>query len=331
MRSKLHCRIFSAVLALTLGWPGLVFAQAAGPKPAAPPESITVTGIKEVEAAVGKFVGTMTVRTHVADKIARWRVGICPILAGLRPEAAQFVIKRLKDVAAQVGAPVNDKTPCSPNLGIVFSTTPQALLNNTRALHPVLLGYHNNGAQAERLAVVTHPIQAWYTTGTQDLNASLTVDNGVCRGETLQMDAANVGTGIDTAFGASSVPFTTMYLPCANAYAVTGNRLGNGLSSELYRVFIVAEPAKLLDYEIGTLSDYIAMLALSQIQPPDSCQDLPSILNLLVPGCSRTAKALTSGDIAYLRGLYKISAGATFGVQQDELISQMNRSLEARQ
>jgi hypothetical protein len=329
MKPQLRC-FFSAALALTLCWPGFALAQAAGAKPASPTENITVTGIKDIEAAVNKFVGTLTVRTRVADKLARWQVGICPIIAGLRPEAAAFIIKRVKDIAAQVGAPVNDKEACAPNLGIIFSTTPQALLDNTRIKHPVLLGFHNNSAQAQSLATVTHPIQAWYTTETQDLNANRTVDNGSCRNEGMQMDAALLGTGIDTAFGASGTPFVTMTLPCASAYSVSGNRLGNGLSSELYRVFVVAEPAKLLDYEIGTLSDYIAMLALSQIQPPDSCQDLPTILNLLVPGCSRTAKALTSGDLAYLRGLYKMSAGATFSVQRDELMYQMDQSLEAR-
>jgi hypothetical protein len=236
----------------------------------------------------------------------------------------------MKDVAAEVGAPVNAQEPCAPNIGIVFSTTPQALLDNTRIRHPVLLGFHNNSAQAQSLATVTHPIQSWYTTETQDLNGGRVVDNGVCRGAALEMDAALLGTGIDSAFGASGTPFVTMSLPCASAYAVSGNRLGNGLSSELYRVFIVAEPAKLLDYEIGTLSDYIAMLALSQLQPPDSCQDLPTILNLLVPGCSRSAKALTSGDMAYLRGLYKMSPGGTFSVQRDELMYQMDQSLEAR-
>jgi hypothetical protein len=272
-------------------------------------------------------VETTTVPTRVADKLARWRVGVCPVFVGLRPQAARFVIKRVKDVAAQVGAPVNDKEPCPANIAIVFTTAPQALLHNIRVRQPILLGYHTNLAQADRLATVTRPIQSWYTTGTQDLDLNRTVDNGRCMGGgvgELELDVADVASGM------SATP-TPMFLPCATAYAVTGNRLGNGLSSELYRVVIVAEPAKLLDYEMGTLSDYIAMLALSQIQPPDNCQDMPSILNLLVPGCSRSAKALTSSDIAYLRALYKITSTATFGVQQDQMMYQMDQSLEARQ
>jgi hypothetical protein len=73
------------------------------------------------------------------------------------------------------------------------------------------------------------------------------------------------------------------------------------------------------------------MLALSQISSLDSCQELPSILNLLVPGCSRTAMALTPVDIAYLRGLYKMSATANFHVQRGEMMYHMSHSLDARQ
>jgi len=100
------------------------------------------------------------------------------------------------------------------------------------------------------------------------------------------------------------------------------------LSSALSNIVIVADPAKLLDREIDTLADYIAMLALSQVQPPDDCQNLPSILNLLVPDCSRTAKALTSGDLAYLRALYKMTPTANFRGQRDEMTYQMEHALK---
>ena len=100
----------------------------------------------------------------------------------------------------------------------------------------------------------------------------------------------------------SATGSVTMTLPNASsAMFVTGSRLGDGLSSGFNHVVIVAEPAKLLDYELGTLADYIAMLALSQIQQPDTCEDLRSILNLLASGCSTIDRALTSSDFAYLR------------------------------
>ena len=122
-----------------------------------------------------------------------------------------------------------------------------------------------------------------------------------------------------------------MNLPDARVTNVTGGRLGDGTSSEFSLVMIVAEPAKLLDHEIGTVADYIALLALSQMPAPDHCQALPTILNLLASGCDAPPKALTSVDLAYLRALYKATPTANFRGQRSEMIYQMKRSLEARQ
>ena len=318
-------RILSAAVALIMCTPA--FAQEARTPAAAPNENVTVTGIKDVEAATRKFVETMAVPTRAIDKIARWKEGVCPITAGLAPEFVKFVTQRIKDVAAQVGAPVNGSETCGPNMAVVFTATPQALLDNIRDTKPVLLGFHSNLDQAERLATVTRPIQSWYATATQDVVLNRTVDSGRCRGGKLgglQLDVAGLGGSL------TNTPMP-LFLPCANAYAVTSNRLGNGLSSELYRVVIVAEPVRLLDHEIGTLADYIAMLALSQVNSLDSCQDIPTILNILVSGCSHSVKALTSADFAYLRALYKMTPAANFGVQRGQMIYQMSHSLGARQ
>jgi hypothetical protein len=318
---KVRCCIFLTMVALG----GPAFAQDAATSPIAPSESITVTGIKEVEAAVNKFVGTVTAPTRMAGKLARWKVGVCPITAGLRPEAVKFVTKRVKDVAALVGAPLNGKDTCQPNIEIVFTTTPQTLLDHVRILHPVLLGYHDNSAQAERLATVTRPIQSWYSTATEDLRGNPQIDGVRTGGVTMEMPfTPGAGGGGPQSSATGTV---AMNMPGARIVSVTGGRLGDGVSSGLNHVVIVAEPAKLLDNEIGTLADYIAMLALSQIQAPETCQDLPSILNLLVPGCSRSATTLTSGDMAYLRGLYKMTPTANFQGQRREIMYQMSQSL----
>lgn len=324
MNGKWRC-IHSTAIALTLCMPGNAIAQDAGLRPPTPSESVTVTGIKDVEAAVSNFVGSVTVPTHVADKLARWKDGVCPITVGLRPSVAKFVTKRVRDIAAQVGAPVNGNEFCRPNIEIVVTTKPQGLLDNVRIQHPVLLGYNDNSAQAERQATVTRPMQAWYSTATLDLRGNPQIDGARKEGVNMTMALPDGGEGVIS----SGPAYVTLNMPNASAMNVTGNRLGDGLSSALNHVLIVAEPAKLLDYEVGTLADYIAMLALSQISTPESCQVLPSILNLLVPDCGRSSKSLTSGDLAYLQALYKMTPTATFRVQRGEMMYQMNKSLVA--
>ena len=54
---------------------------------------------------------------------------------------------------------------------------------------------------------------------------------------------------------------------------------------------------------MGAVGDYIAMLALTQLSSLDTCQALPSIVNLLAPGCAQKPDGLTENDVAYLRGL----------------------------
>ena len=116
-------------------------------------------------------------------------------------------------------------------------------------------------------------------------------------------------------------------LPCAIVLHATGLRAHDGLSSGLFNVIIVAEPAKLLDYEVGTLADYIAMLALTQPASLDTCEELPSISNLMVPGCTAAASHITDGDLAYLKGLYKMPDGYGLAAQINQLRYQMKKVL----
>src|SRR4051812_39239422 len=116
---------WSVIALLALAVPAA--AQEAPPR--APTENVTVTGIKDVQKAVSDFVGALTVPTKMTGKLARWKMRVCPIVAGLRPSAVKLVTQRVKEVAAMVGAPVDNGDKCRPNIEIVFTTTPQALLD----------------------------------------------------------------------------------------------------------------------------------------------------------------------------------------------------------
>ena len=100
-------------------------------------------------------------------------------------------------------------------------------------------------------------------------------------------------------------------------------RTGNGLRSTFFIGTVVANPNKLVEYEIGTLADHIAMLALAQPANSGACTELPSILDTTNPTCRKDApvKALTKADIGYLKGLYnKIDAGASLRAQKDAIV-----------
>ncbi len=295
---------------------GLVLLACVGAASAQSTEHITVTGTRS-RPVIDSFVQSFAAPARMTGKIARWEEGICPTALGLKPAFLKFVLQRVRAVAAQVGAPVNPDAACKPNLEIVFTTTPQALADGLKKDHEIYLGYADNAGQRAALAKVTHPIQAWYATQTKDLRGMAEVGN-------LK------GGGVELQFVDPVVPnlIITMTMPHGHGRNVTCSRLGDGLHSSFHHVIIAANPDKLVDHEIGALADYISLLALTQLDSLDICQQLPSIVNLLAPGCARPAGALTENDLAYLRGLYHMGADRNVRVQKDEIAYQMEQSLK---
>jgi hypothetical protein len=290
--------------------------------PSAPLESVTVIATRPSESVINSFIFSRAAPTRITGKLARWKKGICPQTLGLAPRFAKYVTDRIREVATAVGAPVDGDASCMPNIEVVFTTVPQGLLDNVRKSQPVFLGYHDNGSQADELAKVTHAMQSWYTTATDDMRGRPEVDSGAAGGMAINIQPIEIGGGIQGPQGT-----ITLTLPHASAQTVTGSRLGDGLSTELFNVLIVAEPAKLMSYEIGTLADYAAMLALAQPSALDTCEELPSISNLLARDCAAATDHLTDGDLAYLRSLYKMGIADTLAMQRDTIRFQMEKTL----
>ena len=89
------------------------------------------------------------------------------------------------------------------------------------------------------------------------------------------------------------------------------------------------DTTKLAGQELGPLSDYIAMLALSQAQSYDGCQDVPTITNLMASNCGAEMKpaALTDIDVTYLRGLYKMNPNGSFMGERGSIAFEMKKDL----
>jgi len=291
----------------------MAFAQTAAPpatESAKQPESVTVTGLKNVpQAVIDRFIDTYAAPAYLLDKMSRWEEGICPVATGLRPAAIKFILERLKENAAKVGAPVSRRASCQTNIEIVFTTTPQGLLDNVRKDHVMLLGYASSNSQADRLALVKRDIQAWYTTATMDLTGFTKIDN-----------SRTIGLGDSNEFA--------MTLGSGN---VTGFHMADGRRSALFNVIVAVNPVKLADHEIGAIADYVSFLALSQLASLDRCQPLPSIINMLVPDCAAQADALTESDLAFLRGLYKMRADGNLQMQKDFISYQMRNAFQRAQ
>ncbi len=253
--------------------PPLAQRSAPLPKVVIPPviEEITVTGSR-FSRTVQTFIDMATMPSPIGQ-VSRWKVPICPKTTGMRPAFTDYVSKRIRDTARDIGAPVNPDASCSPNLQIIFTEHPQAMLDTIRTKLPELLGYHY-APQAKELATVVNPIQGWYATASRDRNNQLMVDD----------------------------PYAV------NTATVEGSRLRTGLRSEFIAVTVVVDLAAAENQEIGAITDHIAMLAFSQAKAFERCREVPSITNMLLD-CAPEMKAvaLTPYDKAYLKALYAIT------------------------
>jgi hypothetical protein len=279
---------------------------------AAPSESVTVTGTKSREV-LGNFARAFATPTKPTGKIARWERRVCPVVAGQPPNFTRFITQRVEYIALAAGAHVNTEASCTPNIEIVFTTTPQDLIDNVRKNDPGYLGYATSSSQRQELATITRPIQAWYTTETIDLNGRREVDSN-----------ERLDSGPPVHFDADSGQNTGMTM---RGSASTGNLIDDGIHSGFNHILIVIDSTRLAGQKIVPLADYISMLALTQLNSLDACQQLPSIVNLLAADCDHAEDGLTQFDLAYLQGLYKMNAGRKVLFQRNDIADAMADTL----
>ena len=306
---------------------------APGAQSAAPPvESVVVTGASS--QVVNRFVEAAVTPTHVIGKVARWDVPICPVAVGVPDDDIALVVKRVKEVAVQAGARVSGNPVCKPNIVIAFTSTPQDLLDSIRKDHAEWLGYHSSSEELNRLGTIARPIQAWYSTATVDLHGLRQIDsartdsNG--RGLLVTAPCVIVGGGTPMPSGAGNIrnpdELCTKVIPNAIGTEVKGSRLTDGLRATFDHVTIIANPPA-AGAGMPAITDYIAVLALAQVNSLDTCQALPSITNLLTSGCTQATMAITANDMGYLRAVYDANPAGMPGIHKNEIARRMEQGI----
>ena len=301
--------------------------RAPGDQSAAPPvESVVVTGASS--EAVNHFVEGAATPTHVIGKVARWEDPICPAAVGLPDDVTALVVQRVKDVAVQVGVRVSSNPVCKPNIVIAFTSARQALLDSIRKDHTEWLGYHSSAEELDRLGTVTRPIQAWYSTATMDLQGHRQIDGPQTTGNGHGLVITGPCYLIGNYGGGAVVRggICTRVMPNAIGVTVEGSRLADGLRATFDHVTIIANPLA-VHASMSTIDDYIAILALAQINSLDTCQALPSITNLLASGCTQAGTAITANDLGYLKAVYAANPEGVPGIQKNEIARRMENGI----
>jgi hypothetical protein len=289
------------------------------------PETVVVTGHKpqqEIDAIVSQFVDLHAAPNRKTGQYMRDDIGpVCPMTLGLPDAFDAFVTARVVQVAASVGAKTDATGKCKPNIEILFTDRPEAVVKSlAERTRGAILGMHFVH-ETPRLLEVTHPIQGWYITATR------LDDNAITPVTSTGMDGTTKGAADDT----TPLPDSGYY--SAPDRVGLGSRIPGRRISSITNVLIVADIRKVGGSEIGPVADYITMLALSKPRSLDDCNELPSILDLMSSDCGSRPKPekLTDSDIAYLKGLYAADLGATTNSMQKVSIQNgMENELEDR-
>jgi hypothetical protein len=247
--------------------------------------------------------------SEAVGSLARWRGGrpetVCPLTLGLDPGYNAFVSARLRALAAYVGAPVQPDLHCSDNVRIVFTTEPDKLMGEVLAHEATKLGVRYPHQIDKQLAVSSgHAVQGWY----------LTAGGG---GNILNVDAKLI--------------HHVELLPLWPLVIQTGLNGGGCCYSGIVGAIFVIDTTKVAGYTIGSIADYVSMLALSMVESPDHCDALPSILDLMAPSCGAREKptGITAGDLAFLKALYYHNTGLGRSLSRDEIQYNMTHQFKS--
>jgi hypothetical protein len=288
-------------LALLLLSSAAALAQA----PAAPETLDHETVYSDAEIERDQSISRETVGTvldpvsTVDDQYARWKQPVCFNVYGLSATAKYVVERRLKEIAQQVGAPVDRRDPCPPTVTIVFTPDPVATLESVAKVRPFLVPGLNFIRSRVRQS---QPIQAWY-------NTLVTNDKGT---KILEYDGYT-----DDPIWSSSASIS---------------RIQSGLTTEMASVMMTVDTNAIMGMSLGTLADHFALLSLAQARALSGCREIETIANLMKKDCAAGLQpaAITNNDLALLTGLYKTPDDFTGRLQRQRIIGNMRKSLEAQ-
>lgn len=276
---------------------------------------------------IPRFVQSHGEPTPTIGQVGRWRQPVCPQTTGLQPAFAEFVTRRIVTAAQSVGAPSKGiDAKCAVNIEIVFTPTPQELLNHIAGKYPALLG----SVRTKNDTKFTRAIQTWFLTGTKsmagwtppvgglDTPPSPGGDNAISASEPLHSDP---GMQVDAPNGQGSSPG-----------GLAGSRLGSSLRSEFLHALVIVDSHKVEGLPIAAVADYVAMVALTRVSALDTCSELPSIIDLLSSTCGDRPHpdSITVADTAFLKALYRSDLEMKLNIEQGEMHDRMLAVLEQR-
>lgn len=245
------------------------------------------------------FVGELSAPAH-NGQMARWDENICPSVIGMNAAPAQFMIDRLAVRAIELGLTVGGPG-CRANVLIYMSRDADGIARQI-ADHPRLSSRRHGNSRGRRalqeFASTPRPVRWWHVARTV------------------------TGDGFYVTRGDSNPTFTRVR---------EASRIRPNVRQDLSKVVVVIDANRINGVRLDTLSDYVAMAALAQIDPDADASALPSVLSVFAGGAANAEapRELTAWDQAYLHGLYEATRLARSQSQQEaDIVRSMQEAPE---
>ncbi|MEN5052500.1 hypothetical protein [Brevundimonas naejangsanensis] len=258
---------------------------------------VTVQG-RATPEAVRDFVGRVAAPSP-GRPLAQWRGPICPGVVNLEREAAQAIIDRVSQTAAELGLWTGNPG-CESNLVVVFAEDGRATAQSLNQANPKLFRQNVTGWDRGRVAFDVflsdeRPVRWWSLSIPTDPDTGQVAVRtpGQRTGVTLDSDvAAMLGCSpADCAIGAA---------PIIERRAGSV-RLDAAVVETLFKVIVIVDMDLIGSVNTTQLADYVSMIALAQIDASADTTGFDTVLNLF---SGSVPAGLTEWDRSYLAALY---------------------------
>lgn len=245
-------------------------------------DEIVVVG-GPLESLVADFVGEAAAPSR-GRGLARWRESVCVGVVNVRAEVAQYVADRVSELALGLGVTPGEPG-CRADVVIVFTSDGAGFAGLLAEEHRRAFTVGTSGLDRGRSAFddfvqTDRPVRWWHTS--MPVNA-----------ETGRPAVRLPGDVDDT--GAPSAPVIATFAP---------SRLTSQIRDDLRKAFIIVDVDDIGDVTLPQLADYLAFVAMAQVDMAGDFTGYDSILTLF--DGAGAPEGLTDWDLSYLTSLYQI-------------------------
>ena len=281
------------------------------PPPQDPPatrvEDVVVAGRRQtLEEATIAFVTEVGGAPRWQNR-ARWEEPICIGAANIRADVAQAFVDHVAMVALASGAEIAEPG-CRANVLIIFAAdaddVARAMVEDDRDdFLPNEDGASLGKEALEAFVTSDRPVRWWL------LNQAVSASTGQPPIIVTKRDAQGFEYEV------------------AEVVVDQMSRMWSGMRNDLRRSVIIVDVTLTRGVDPTSLADYVALVALAQINPETDGAGFPSILSLF--STSPTSDRLTEWDLNYLASLYEAPVGQRSAhIQRQHIARGMIRRVE---